>query len=45
MRAIADAYGAKLEEAGPSTPVQIMGLGGVPMAGEEFEVTESGDGG
>jgi translation initiation factor IF-2 len=25
VRAIADAYGNKLEEAGPSTPVQIMG--------------------
>ena len=41
VRAITDAYGAKLEEAGPSTPVQIMGLGSVPMAGEEFEVTET----
>jgi translation initiation factor IF-2 len=41
VRAIADAYGNKLEEAGPSTPVQIMGLGGVPMAGEEFDVMDS----
>uniref|UniRef100_A0A7S0KTA0 Translation initiation factor IF-2, chloroplastic n=1 Tax=Micromonas pusilla TaxID=38833 RepID=A0A7S0KTA0_MICPS len=41
VRAIQDAYGNKLEEAGPSTPVQIMGLGGVPMAGEEFDVTDT----
>jgi translation initiation factor IF-2 len=41
VRAIADAYGHKLEEAGPSTPVQIMGLGGVPTAGEEFDVMDS----
>ena len=41
VRAIQDAYGNKLEEAGPSTPVQIMGLGGVPMAGEEFDVMDS----
>ena len=41
VRAIADAYGNKLEEAGPSMPVQIMGLGGVPMAGEEFDVMDS----
>jgi translation initiation factor IF-2 len=41
VRAIADAYGNKLEEAGPSTPVQIMGLGGVPMAGEEFDVMDT----
>ena len=41
VRAISDAYGKKLEEAGPSTPVQIMGLGGVPMAGEEFDVMDS----
>ena len=41
VRAISDAYGETLEEAGPSTPVQIMGLGGVPMAGEEFDVMDS----
>ena len=41
VRAITDAYGEKLEEAGPSTPVQIMGLGGVPMAGEEFDVMDT----
>ena len=41
VRAISDAYGKRLESAGPSTPVQIMGLGGVPMAGEEFDVMDS----
>ena len=41
VRAISDAYGKRLESAGPSTPMQIMGLGGVPMAGEEFDVMDS----
>ncbi|MBI2963682.1 MAG: translation initiation factor IF-2 [Deltaproteobacteria bacterium] len=36
VRAMVDEHGAKLEEAGPSTPVEILGLGGVPEAGDVF---------
>ena len=38
VRAMDDADGNKVEEAGPSMPVQIMGLNAVPAAGEEFTV-------
>ena len=33
--------GQKLKEAGPSTPVQVVGLGNVPTAGASFHVVES----
>ena len=32
--------GHPVEEAGPATPVQILGAGGVPQAGETFQVME-----
>lgn len=35
IRAMMDEHGAQLSEAGPSTPVEILGLSGVPEAGEE----------
>ena len=41
VRAMDDADGTKVEEAGPSMPIQIMGLNGVPAAGEEFTVYAS----
>jgi translation initiation factor IF-2 len=41
VRAMDDADGLKVDEAGPSMPVQIMGLNGVPIAGEEFTVHAS----
>lgn len=34
VRAMVDDKGRKLKEAGPSTPVEILGLNGVPNAGE-----------
>ena len=40
-RALIDAYGENLEEAGPSMPVEVLGLNGTPGAGEEFAVVES----
>lgn len=36
VRALINDKGDRIEEAGPSTPVEIMGLSGVPEAGERF---------
>jgi len=41
VRAILDERGQSVEEAGPATPVQILGAGGVPQAGETFQVMEA----
>jgi translation initiation factor IF-2 len=41
LRAMFDFSGQKLEEAGPSTPVSVLGLNDVPAAGEPFRVVES----
>ena len=41
VRAMADHRGKKLKEAGPSVPVEIMGLQGVPQAGDNFVVVGS----
>jgi translation initiation factor IF-2 len=40
VRALLDDKGRQLKVAGPSTPVEILGLGGVPSAGEPFVVVE-----
>jgi translation initiation factor IF-2 len=36
VRAIINSRGEQIKEAGPSTPVQILGLSAVPGAGDEF---------
>ncbi len=36
IRAMLDDRGHQVESAGPSVPVEIVGLSGVPMAGDEF---------
>ncbi len=41
IRAMFDFRGKKLQKAGPSTPVQIMGLCDVPVAGDIFQVFPS----
>ncbi|HEX6946733.1 MAG TPA: translation initiation factor IF-2 [Acidimicrobiia bacterium] len=41
VRALIDDQGNQIKEAGPSTPVQIMGWDDVPAAGDFFEVVES----
>ncbi|MEZ5462483.1 translation initiation factor IF-2 [Dokdonella sp.] len=38
VRAIFDENGQQIEEAGPSIPVQLLGLSGVPEAGDDFVV-------
>jgi len=41
LRALFDFRGRKIRSAGPSSPVQVMGLNGVPGAGELFAVYPS----
>jgi translation initiation factor IF-2 len=38
VRAMYDDRGGAIEEAGPATPVEVLGLQGVPQAGETFQV-------
>ena len=40
VRALNSDTGAKLKEAGPSTPVEVIGLLGVPAAGDQFVVVK-----
>ncbi len=37
VRAMHNERGDKLEEAGPSTPVEVLGMSGVPMSGDGFQ--------
>ena len=41
VRAMTDDKGNRIKTAGPSTPVEILGLSGVPNAGEVFVSTET----
>jgi translation initiation factor IF-2 len=38
VRAMLDDHGEQIKAAGPSTPVQVLGLSTVPQAGDEFRV-------
>ncbi|MET0330909.1 MAG: translation initiation factor IF-2 [Dyella sp.] len=38
MRALVDETGKTVQEAGPSIPVQVLGLSGVPESGDDFVV-------
>jgi translation initiation factor IF-2 len=38
IRALADENGKMIESAGPSIPVEVLGLSGVPQAGDDFIV-------
>jgi translation initiation factor IF-2 len=41
VRAMEDENSRRMKEAGPSTPVQVIGLGGVPEAGQTLHAVES----
>ncbi|WP_247236321.1 translation initiation factor IF-2 [Telluribacter sp. SYSU D00476] len=41
VKAMTDYRGKRLKEAGPSTPVQVLGLSGAPQAGDKFNVMEN----
>src|SRR6516162_10004861 len=41
VRAQLDDRGNSLREAGPSTPVEVLGLNGTPLAGDDFVVADS----
>ncbi|MBW3467615.1 translation initiation factor IF-2 [Arthrospiribacter ruber] len=41
VKAMTDHKGKKLSQAGPSTPVQVLGLSGAPQAGDTFKVYDS----
>lgn len=43
VKAMTDERGKKKKTAGPSTPVQILGLNGAPQSGEKFRVYEDED--
>ena len=40
VRALFDDKGGRIKEAGPSTPVEIIGIDGVPLAGDPFQAVE-----
>ncbi|WP_338875593.1 translation initiation factor IF-2 [Spirosoma sp. SC4-14] len=41
IRAMTNDRGDRIKEAGPATPVQILGLPGAPQAGDKFNVMET----
>jgi len=41
VRALVNDKGQQIKEAGPSMPVEVLGLGGVPMAGDTLTVVEN----
>jgi translation initiation factor IF-2 len=41
VRALVDDKGKQINEAGPASPVEVLGLGGVPNAGDHLTVVEN----
>ncbi len=38
IKSMTDGFGNVVTEAGPSTPIEVLGLNGVPAAGDQFDV-------
>ena len=41
VRALVDERGNQVKDAAPGTPVEVLGLNGAPLAGDDFSVVES----
>ncbi|OPB31090.1 translation initiation factor IF-2 [Bartonella sp. AR 15-3] len=41
VRALIDDYGCHIKKAGPSTPIEILGIQGTPQAGDRFAVVSN----
>jgi translation initiation factor IF-2 len=41
VRALVNDHGKTVPQAGPAVPVEVLGLNGVPLAGDDFAVVES----
>src|SRR5205823_611879 len=41
VRALIDERGESQREAGPSTPIEVLGLNGMPLAGDDFVVVDT----
>jgi translation initiation factor IF-2 len=41
VRALLDDKGQQIQESGPSSPVEVLGLNGTPQAGDDFSVVDS----
>ena len=41
VRALVDDHGQSQTEAGPLTPIEVLGLNGIPLAGDDFIVAEN----
>jgi translation initiation factor IF-2 len=41
VRALVDDHGKKVKTAGPSAPVEVLGLNGTPSAGDDFSVVDN----
>ena len=41
VRALINDQGQQVKHANPSTPIEVLGLNGTPVAGDEFVVVES----
>jgi len=41
VRALVDDRGRSIDSAGPSTPVEVIGLNGTPQAGDDFQVVDN----